>query len=189
MKLTDVINANDKSKLGSSKDRRKLLYDLGYSHFHMQGFKEDKYFETIAAIKNSVLDFCPPESNEERHAMLIQADDIAEDHEEYGWYEHNTEGLLMGSDVFFKFDETYTSPFELASCPSEMHLGAWGLINKDNRVMDKVHSEVGGSIRISYNWTQGKHVDVIGHLALAKYTKGTEKDIFAQDVVRQMHSR
>ena len=144
--------------------------ELGYFKCHIQGYREEKYFETCSALDRAIAEIHPPEDNDNRHAMLTRTDaeEGDDNHLEYDFYSNEKDGQVMGSDIYIKIDDEHTSPYELASCPAERIMSAWGKINENNRIIGKVHEQVGGNIRLTYDWTQGKAIDTIGYLALAR---------------------
>ena len=107
MKLTDLINTNDTSALKASKDRQEKLMELGYFKCHIQGYREEKYFETCSALDRAIAEIHPPEDNDNRHAMLTRTDaeEGDDNHFEYDFYSNEKDGQVMGSDIYIKIDD------------------------------------------------------------------------------------
>ena len=62
----------------------------------------------------------------------------------------------MGSDVYLKFDGDCTAPYQLSECDAEKHQLTWTDLNNKHGIISKANKEVGGNIRLTYDWTQAR---------------------------------
>ena len=186
--VTDGIMIEINAKLAASDNYHGTALELGLVRVHMQGYRDGSYEETMEATNKAIKElYGDGESNGSDTPLCLFPDELEGRHEEYDWYVDETEGQLMGSNIYLKYGKQATSAHEIRECEAEKYQASWASLNEGNAIMSKVQKKVGGNIRLSYDWTQGKAIEVIGHLAMSKFTRGAEKDIFAMNVVSHLH--
>ena len=166
--VTDGIKIQTMKELKNSDNYHAKAMELGLVRHHMQGYRDGSYDEMIE-ITNKVIEELYGEKEDNgkvQTPLVLFPDEREENHAEYDWYIDEQEGQLMGSDVYIKYGKSATSAHEIRDCEADKYQSSWASLNEGNGIMNAVKKKIGGNVRLSYDWTQGKSIEVVGHLAM-----------------------